>query len=412
MSSDLERFFRTSLKDQLRLESYLSLKLAKLSETGGGVRDIDLALGLAICKFTIVLTILEKLQPQETPSQRREFFATAKEKTLEGAELLDDLIDPYLPVEQSERIRAKNSYGEARELLKKVLLLGGGAFFEEEDPDMRSRRLLAYYITAALKKYARPDDAYPPFFRTENLPEPLRSLVGTLFPILAPADMPEIPYGIADDESEEVLHSDRMKLPLRQAIHYYEQELIPSLEFELQQNPGETEIQEHIAQIRAMVAEYKQLVFIPRSTPIVAPHGFYTESLTEYTAEGELLVPVNLKVSWRSGTQIDRYREQVLDEVTRLLAGRGLCPVLDQELYQLKQLESGHSGSTLFPKSKLNTKRGFKELKKRYPGLAVLEDRDQLKLLLQQAQTDTRRHLQRSVRVSLFGGEADRLLNP
>ena len=89
-------------------------------------------------------------------------------------------------------------------------------------------------IADSIAKYARPDDNYGQLFRTEQLPGPLRRLVNIFFPVLARENQKEPPLGIEEGE-QEIYSSERIKMPLSQAIHYYETELLPELEAELRE---------------------------------------------------------------------------------------------------------------------------------------------------------------------------------
>ena len=144
--------------------------------------------------------------------------------------------------------------------------------------------------------------------------------------------------------------------------------------------------------------------FIPRSTPIVVEHGFYTQWLTGYTAEGEALVSVPLRVTYRSGTNLDRAQELIKDEIARQAAGRGICADLDAAYYYLRSLESGIRGSSRTPGLRLNVKRGFRSLKQAAPALARLEDRAELRRLLALVANSSRGHAEREIAALLAAG--------
>ncbi len=97
--------------------------------------------------------------------------------------------------------------------------------------------------------------------------------------------------------------------------------------------------------------------------------------MTFYSADGELLVPIPLPVTMRSGTNLDRKMELVRADLVRRLAGRGLSPELDREYRRLKGLESGIRGSSRAASLKLDAQWGFRVLKQSFPSLARLEDK-------------------------------------
>jgi hypothetical protein len=195
--------------------------------------------------------------------------------------------------------------------------------------------------------------------------------------------------GIAEGE-ELTYSSPRMQLPLSQAIRYLETELLPELESSLAADPGNAELQARIRDARSRLANYRGLRFAPRSTPIVIEKGFYTEWWTGFSADGEMLVSIPLPVRFRSGTNLDRLRDLVRAEVVRRLAGRRVCPALDREYRFRRSLESGRAGSTRLPGFKLDTRRGFAELKGLYPGLKRIENKQELAALAELASGENR----------------------
>ncbi len=172
-------------------------------------------------------------------------------------------------------------------------------------------------------------------------------------------------------------------MPLSQAVLYLEEELLPELERGLAADPGNAQLQAQARETRSRLAAYRNLRFAPRSTPIVIEKGFYTEWWSQFSADGELLVSIALPVRFRSGTNLDRLRDLVRAEVVRRLAGRRVCPALDQEYRYRRSLESGRTGSTRLPGFKLDTSRGFAELKNLYPGLRRIENKQELAALAQ-----------------------------
>jgi hypothetical protein len=154
-----------------------------------------------------------------------------------------------------------------------------------------------------------------------------------------------------------------------------ENELLPELRSRLASTPGDTRLQQEIAGVERQAEEYRKMRFFPRSTPVLLEKDFYTQGMTFYTPDGELLVPIPLPVTMRSGTNLDRRMELVRADLVRRLAGRGLCPELDHEYARLKSLESGTRGSSRTASLKLDARSGFLALKQTFPSLARLEDK-------------------------------------
>ena len=399
MYNPIEEGWQHSLREQQKLESYLDQKVADLASDFGGLKDIDLLFGLINCKFSIALIVMDHIGDLV----RSEGAELAKKMTLEGAAILEDVIQTKVSRDQKAEFLENKGLAEARELFNQILLRGGAAYFDAEDRGKEISREFSRVLAKAIRKYCEPDDRYQNSIRPEELPNPLRQLTAALFPILAPENQADPPYGIEEDEEEEIVRSPRLNLPLSQAIHYFERELIPELEEKLTHSPGDRDLQSRIADLWARVREYKKLRFIPRATPLVAPHGYYTDGLTEYTADGEMLVPVDLPVEILSGKNQDRAMELIKGEFTRQIAGKGICLDLDREVKRLRNLKSGRRGSSRFPTSKLDTDWGFGRLKRQFPELRLVEDRKEIGRLIEAAKLQPFRPLRRIIERRLSG---------
>jgi hypothetical protein len=173
-----------------------------------------------------------------------------------------------------------------------------------------------------------------------------------------------------------------MQLPLSQAIFYIERELLPDLQARLLENPGDAALQEEVHQLEDRAAEYRKLRFFPRSTPVLLEKGFHTDGMTSYTANGELLVPIPLAVTYRSGTNLDRKMELVRAELVKRIAGRGVSAEIDREYRRLRSLESGIRGSSRLASMKIDAVGGFRALRQDFPFLARLEDKESFRQLV------------------------------
>ena len=135
---------------------------------------------------------------------------------------------------------------------------------------------------------------------------------------------------------------------------------------------------------------YRSLRIRPRSTPVLLEKGFYTDSMAGFTPDGEMLVTVELPTTFSSGTDLDRMQDLVIGEVIKNMAGKGLCPQLDEEYTYLKKIESGIKGSSRLPSFKLDARRCFRMVKRSMPGLNRLENKRAFKEILTAVQTRER----------------------
>ncbi len=377
-------------------EASLRDAVAGLRDAYAGLEDLHTTVDLVTTQLRLANEIVEHVSRAPNSATRERMFGRAKEKARAAVSAMEAIANANVSVDQEGHFREIPGYDEARLLLKSLLLKGGIGFFDEEVTDRKAQRTVAHAVARAFGKYARPDDKYEPILRTERLQNTARALVNAFFSVFAPEHLKGPPYGIEEGE-ELVYQSQKMRMPLSQAIHYYENERLPDLQARLDERPGDSLLQHEIAAVRATVNEYKRMTFIPRSTPVILEKDFYTEGLTGYTADGELLVSVELPVQFRSGTNVDRLQDLVRQEVARSLAGAGVVPDLDREVAHLKSLESGLRGNSLRPRSKLNVGRAFRTLKRHFPALKQIDDRERFVWLLEFYRKHGRRRTERLV---------------
>ena len=279
--------------------------------------------------------------------------------------------------------------------------------FALEPPDgaeeARARRLLARTIVSSARKYSGVDDRYVPL-DVEDYPPFIRRLLLMLFPVFVRENPQPPPYGIEEGE-ETTSSSTSMKMPLSQAVFYMDTELIPELERDLAASPGDPGLQERLRRARERVEYYRKLKFFPRSTPVLLEKGYYTEGMTGYTVNGEMLVPVPLEVSFRSGTNLDRMMELVRSDVVRRIAGRGISAEIDREYRHLRSLESGRRGSSRTASMKLDAAWGYRVLRQEFPFLARLSDKQRFVELASEIQRRGRALAERRVQALM---EAER----
>jgi hypothetical protein len=355
------------LQGLLEQEERLEGEVRRLEESLSGLRDIDLVLSLAAARLAVCVEVLRQ------PSTREQWGGRLARKAREALRLVESLQAENISEDQRGIVQSDPRYEEVRQRLQEFLLAGGAGLLEPEPASAKARRILSRTIVSAVRKYTGADDRYLPL-DLEDYPPLVRKILLYLFPVFVRENPEQPPYGI--DEGEELTYSSaRMKLPLSQAIFYLENEVLPALEKSLGESPGDPGLQEEIRRTRERVEDYRKLRFFPRSTPVLLEKGYYTEGMTGYTVDGEMLVPVPLPVSFRSGTNLDRVMEQVRMEVVRRIAGRGVSREIDRQYRYLRSLESGMRGSSRTASMKLDAAWGYRVLRQEFPFLARLADK-------------------------------------
>ena len=385
MDSSLQEAFAIETQRLLQREARLEAE-AKAAEEGlSGLRDIDAILGLAETRLSLCLHLMKRIATGSDPVERSSRRAMISEKGLSALRLVEGLVAENISEDQRGIIQANPLFVEAKARMEQFLIAGGGGFLEARETDARKRRLLSRSVVAAVRKYLGEDDLYPPL-ALERYPPFVRRLLLLLFPVMVSEHPAQPPYGI--EEGAEVTYSSRaMKLPLSQAIFYLENELLPELEGKLAENPGTASLQAEISRVRDRVEEYKKLRFFPRSTPVLLEKGFYTEGMTSYSADGEMLVPIPIPVSFRSGTNLDRKMELVRMDLVRRIAGKGLSREVDREYRRLRSLESGTRGSSRTASMKIDASWGYSILKRDFPFLRRLGEKESFRELVRMVQS-------------------------
>jgi hypothetical protein len=411
LEGEKDRALQEMLDREVTLQNRVSEENLKLS----GLKDLDSVLELAAVKFEIANHLLARFDPAKSEPEGPEGASSAAQiiraRSTDAVNLLEELRTMNISEDQKGLITEAEAYAKVRDGFERFILNGGGVFFEAKIDDAKKIEILSQAVADSVRKYMAPDDRYRPVFKTEDLPRFFRQLVNFFLPILAPEGQQDPPYGI--EEGEEVqLSSERMKMPLSQAVYYLETELMPQLQKDLEANPGSRDLQRQISLIQDKLREYKNITFRSRATPINLEKGFYTDWLSQYTADGELLVTVSIPVKYKSGTNLDRLREMVQTELVRTLAGKGICPALDEDYRFRKSLESGRRGSSRLPSFKLDIRRGFQELKTLYPALKGLEDRGEFQQLVDLVGSSGRKRSQKLIESMIQGDSRDLLQLP
>lgn len=345
----------------------------------GGVLDIGSTLELIQCRLDISLLGVSAANNDDEATRRVSRAARA------AVDLLHALSSQ---VEAAAGTLAEyEEYQQIRDSIETLLLRGGAGLFSDSPVEAALSGRLSSVVAEAIAKYAPRDDDYEPLFKAERVGRTFRTLLRRIVPFSIASASEGPPYGI---EISETQTTPTIALPISQAIHFYEHEVLPMLDAS-----GDEKRRGRVA---GLIEELRSISVRPRARPLVAARDFYTEGLTRFTVDGEPLIPVSLEAVYATGTNLDRFVELVRDEVTRRIAGRGWYPPIDEELERLRSLESGREGSRLFPTSKLDTTRWYGRLRDRFFQLRVLEDPRACAVLLDLARGGKQKQLRRSVR--------------
>ncbi len=375
--------FTITLERLSAKETDLEAKAAEINADLSGLKDLDLLLRLADAKLSICLHLMEKFSLRQSDARGlEELGVKVKEKAFSAIGILEGLMSENVSEDQRDAVSRDPGFDAVKRKLEEFILRGGGGFLEREGAE-KTPRALSRALVASLRRYTGEDDLYPPL-ALEGLPPFLRRLIIALFPESVRENPARPPYGIREGE-ETVYSSEKMKLPLPQAVFYMENELLPELRKKAAENPGDRSLQNETAKVLGKIEEYKRLRFFPRSTPMFPERGYYSEGFTSYTADGEMLVPIPIPVSMRSGTNLDRKMELVRMDLVRRLAGKGVCRELDLEYGRLRSIESGIRGSSRLASLKMDAKWGFSVLRRQFPALGRLADKEGFKEFLRLA---------------------------
>ena len=402
MKHEVEQQYRLQIRELEEKERRLSYRVEVADSHFSGLKEIDQFLSLIKTKLQLSLLYLEIIQQESDPNQGEVLKKESQKRAKEAFYLLEDIHSENLSEDQKHLITEAEEYKESKKLFQQLLLYGGAGFFDEPRSDEKHARLIAKAVTDTVKKFSAPDDRYHQLFKTERLKPFWKRIVKTFFYVLAPEHQKDPPYGIAEGEAM-LYQSEKITMPLSQAILYYEEEILPMLEEMLEETPGDGILQQRISEVKRKIDGYKKITVTPRSQPIVMPKDYYTEGITGYTPDGEPLISVALPVTFNSKTNLDRMQELVKYEITRKLAGKGVCPELDKQYRYLKGMESGAKGDSLFPSLKVGMRKGFASLAAAYPQLKKLEDKEEFKKLIRLISIGEKKAIQKQLQQELLG---------
>ncbi len=379
MDTSIRHILDERIKKLLEEDAVLSDKAASFEIAYSGLKDIDESLKLASLKITIAAELMKKME--RDPGIRSEYFDTARKKAQESLFIIEEL--PKLAIDDTDRaiITESPEYVEVRKKITNFLLAGGGVFFESRISDRKKSRLVSRIMARAIRRWTVPDDQYVSMPKHDSLPPFLRTLVDIFVPWLRRDYDDDRSEGINEGEEEEIT-SEKLKLPLSQAVFYLENEVLPALERDLAEAPGDPILQVQIGNIKEQIETLGKMKYFPRSIPVFPEKGFYTDSMTSYTNEGEIVINVRIPVSYASGTRISRMQEMIKGEIARKLCGTGISRELDEEYAYLKDIESGMRGNSRTPSLKLDIDKAFSILKMSVPALRQIENKEEFKNLV------------------------------
>ncbi|HTP57861.1 MAG TPA: hypothetical protein VMM82_03025, partial [Spirochaetia bacterium] len=338
-----------------------------------GLKDIDLTLTLARVKLQACLAMMKSGRSRSS-GQFENLAVSIGRRAASAIRLVETLASENISEDQKGVVQASPLFSRVRGLLEEFVVAGGAGFLQPVSLNQHATDLLSRIVATSIRKYMGEDDRYPPL-DVERFPPIIQKLLLALFPVFIRLRPQKPPYGI--EEGEELTYrSPAMRLPLSQAIAYVEEELVPGLERRLAGEPGDPALQEELGKVRAHLQEYRSLRVTPRAAPVLPlARGLYTEGMTAFTQDGEILVSIPVAVSFKSGTNLDRTMELVRMDVVRRVAGRGLSPEIDREYRRLRSLESGIRGSSRTPSFKLDPSWGSWVLRRDFPFLGRLSDK-------------------------------------
>gem|GEM_PF-1457525 len=373
MNYPIEEKWSIRFKKLKEREHSLEKQVFEIGNRYSGLKDINLTLELVNTRLSIALMLVERMS-SSTREEVEKYHLESKKRAVKATIELENLVTGDLDDDDRKTIKEHPLYRDAREKIQRIILLGGGIFFEGNEYDEKKLRLVSKILVSSIRKFTKRDDLYPPP-EIEKYPPLIRRIINLFFPILLKENQKPPPYGIEEGE-ERFYTSKNMRMPLSQAILFYEEEVLPKLKKKLESNPGNRGLQGEIERIMSLVEKYKKMKFIPRSTPIVMEKGFYDEWFTGFTRDGEMLVNVPVPVRIYSGNNTERLMELVRMDFVKRIAGRGVSRELDRHYRYLKSLESGIRGNSRTPSLKVNTTFGYQVLKREIPFLKIMEEKD------------------------------------
>ncbi len=362
--------------------------LAEIREIEGRVGDVDLTYSglkelddyyrLITVKLDVALLLLHHSDSHDSDER----IAVAGTQAREALMQTDALQTANLSLDQKDEIIDSPEMTEIREKFQQLLLFGGAGLFEAGD----TRQVLVRKVTAALRK------ALLKYTGGQHQRTGRKKI----------KDDHLAPYEIKEGE-EDIVLSDKMVLPLSQAVLLIEEEVLPVVERQLKENPGDPRLIARKNKLTEQLADFKTAKFFPRARPHTMEKDLFTASLAGYTQQGEVLVTVELHTIQSSGNTYDHLLEHLRVEIIRDCAGAGVSRSLDTEIKKTRSPDAGRRFSFMEALNNLDVPGMFRRLSMEYPFLRRVENREDLKMLADLAAGGRRSELERLIATMASG---------
>lgn len=358
-----------------------------------GLKDLDDHFRLIKAKLDIGLLLLNHSDSHDPEERVRVAGGQAREALMQ----IDALNGANVSLDQKDQITDSPQMAEIREKLQLLVLSGGAALFEAAD----TRQVLAQKVAAALRKalFKYTGGQHQQTGERKAKEDHLAR------------------YEIKEGE-EDILLSDRMVLPLSQAVTLIEDQALPAIEKALAHNPGDPELMRRRERLEDQLADFKSAKFFPRARPPMVEKDLFTAALAGYTRDGEALVRVDIGTIQSSGNTYDHLLEHLRVEIVRDCAGAGVSRNLDAEIKKRHSPRAGRGFSLLDTLNSLDIPAMFRALSAEYPFLRRIEKREDLKLLADLAAGGRRDELDRLIAnmaredTNLLSAEGEKLRLP
>jgi len=288
----------------------------------------------------------------------------------------DALNTANISLDQKDEIIDSPEMTEIRDKFQQLVLFGGAGLFEAADTRQVLLRKVAAALRKALLKYTggQHQQTGDKKVNDDHLAR----------------------YEIEEGE-EDILLSDKMVLPLSQAVVLIEEEILPAVEKKLEQDPGNPELIARRNNITEQLAGFKTAKFFPQARPHTIEKDLFTASLAGFTPDGEALVTVDCQTIQGSGNTYDHLLEHLRVEIIRDCAGAGVSRNLDTEIKKRHSPRAGRQFALLQALNTLDITHMFRALSMEYPFLRRIENREDLKLLADLAARGRKSELNRLI---------------
>lgn len=346
--SNTEEKYLTPRRDWRDEIAPLRGKIEKLQEeqehfnkSYSGLQDLDTQFDLISTELRAVLTLVKRGDFSRTLEMRQ----AAREYALQALDLLEEITAAGVSLDQRQSLLKSEELKQARALLKEIVIFGGSDLFQAADTLGKKSKKIVKSVERSLFRFIRPVDASA-----------------------------EIEEG-----EEDVLISDHFLLPRSQAVLMIEEELLPQVEAELEEDPGNAKLQERIRMLEEQAEVLKKMRFFPRARPILMHEnaGLHSDDFVQFNADGEMLVKMRLKTILGSGNKLDLLLENMKFHIVRDIAGT---------------YRDGKSGQ-----KRSSAHRVFRDLSYHFPFLRRLEQKDELRKLAELAKSGKREEVRRQL---------------